>query len=37
LEEDAWLNARIVEAKLLTPEKAGKWLADQTEQERELN
>jgi len=37
LEENTWQNARNVEAKLLTLEKAGKWLVAQTKQEKGLN
>jgi hypothetical protein len=37
LEEDAWLNARNVEAELLTLEKAGRWLVVQTKQEKGLS
>jgi len=37
LEEDAWLNARNVEAKLLTLEKAGRWLVVQIKQGKGLN
>jgi len=33
LEENAWLNVRTAERKLLTLEKAGQWLVVQTEQE----
>jgi len=34
MEENAWLNARVVEAKLLTLGKAGRWLGAQTKVER---
>jgi energy-converting hydrogenase Eha subunit B len=37
LEEDAWLNALIVDAMLPMPEKAGRWPAAQTRVERGLN
>lgn len=34
MEENAWLNARVVKAKLLTLGKAGRWLVAQTKLER---
>jgi hypothetical protein len=37
MEEIKWLNAKIVEPKLLHLEKPGKWLVAQIRQEKELN
>jgi hypothetical protein len=37
MEEDAWLNALIVEAKLRTLGKAGRWPAAQTERVKGLS